>query len=288
MVKSSNSSNGEGNTKPPPVSKEITKKQVSPCKKWVFTLNNYTKEEEDLFRSIVPEISSLYHIGYEVGQSGTPHLQGFIVFKSKCRPSSHKLSNRIHWEKMKGTTQQSIDYCTKEGKTMMSAGIPKPVFVYPMELEWQKDILKEIGEEPDDRVINWIWSQGGGTRKTSTCKYLAVKHKAVVLGGKAADVRNGICTHLQKHGETPGLVVINIPKSFCADFVSYEAFENIKDMCFYSGKYEGGMVVGNSPHLYVFANFAPDESKMTSEGRWNVVNIDEKNEEIDFSIDGGL
>lgn len=277
---SSKSSGGEGNTRPPP-------KQISCSKPWILTLNNYTQEEEDLIRSIVPKVSKCYHLGYEVGEEGTPHLQGFVVFSVKCRPISHGMSKRIHWKKMDGTVQQNYDYCSKEGKPCISGGcekyMKKEVFVYPMELDWQKDILKEIQNEPNDRVINWIWSEAGGTRKTSACKYLAVKHNAIVLGGKAADVRNAICMHLQKFGSTPGLVVINIPKSFSEEYVSYEAFENIKDMCFYSGKYEGGMVVGNSPHLYIFANFHPDVSRMTSEGRWNIVNIDEKN--IDMSID---
>lgn len=44
-------------------------------------------------------------------------------------------------------------------------------------------------------------------------------------------------------------------------------------MCFYSGKYEGGMVVGNNPHLLVFANIEPDTKKM-SDDRFIVQNID--------------
>ena len=95
-------------------------------------------------------------------------------------------------------------------------------------------------------------------------------------GGKAADCRNCIVEYVKKHdGVTPEIVLVNIPKSFCRDFVSYEGFENIKDMCFYSGKYEGGMVVGNSPHLFVFANFPPDEKKMSLD-RWNIIVLDEE------------
>ena len=279
MSSDSSTSSGGGNTRPP-------QKQISPAKNWVLTLNNYTAEELELISSIVPKVSKFYHIGYEEGEQGTPHLQGFIVFTKKCRPSSHKLPNRIHWEKMKGRIEQSITYCQKDGKPFISEGCPRPIHVFPMELEWQKELLKKIETHADVgcRMIHWIWSHKGGTRKTSTCRYLAVKHNALIMGGKAHDVRHGIAKWKETYGNTPDLVVINIPKSFSPEYVSYEGFENIKDMLFYSGKYEGGMVVGNPPHLFIFANFHPDTSKMTEEGRWNIINID-PDDYVDEAID---
>ena len=54
--------------------------------------------------------------------------------------------------------------------------------------------------------------------------------------------------------------------------MSYEAFENLKDMIFYSGKYEGGMICGNCPHLFIFSNFHPDCEKMSVD-RWNIKEI---------------
>jgi hypothetical protein len=275
-MSSSNSSKAEGNT----ISSAPAKKQVSCAKKWCMTLNNYTDEDLQCISSIVPNICSSYIVGMELGEKcKTPHLQCFFEFKVKCRPMSHfvdtSLGKRPHWEKCKGSKEQNFDYCSKEGKVLLChPPIPKPIKVYDCERKWQKDVLQEILEEPDDRTITWIWSHAGGTRKTSMCKYLVVKHNAVITGGKAADVRNCICDYLKNKGHTPELLVINIPRSFNPEFVSYEAFENIKDMCFYSGKYEGGMVVGNSPHLYIFANFEPELDKM-SEDRWRVINIDE-------------
>lgn len=269
-----------GNTISPSVKKIPMKKQISCAKNWCFTLNNYTEDELSSISSIVPGICTKAIVGKEVGESGTPHLQGFCAFKIKCRPMSHGLPKRMHWEKCKGSSAQNEAYCEKDGDVYLRVGFPDPIFVHPCDRQWQKDILEAIEAQPDDRVINWIWSKAGGTRKTSMCKYLAVKHEAIILGGKAADVRNAICDYKKTNGQTPKLVVINIPKSFDPSYVSYEAFENIKDMCFYSGKYEGGMVVGNSPHLYIFANFHPDTKKMTAEGRWNIVNIDPSDDDL--------
>lgn len=280
---SSNSSKAEGNT----ITSAPPKKQISCATKWCMTLNNYTDDDLECISSIVPNLCSSYIVGLELGESGTPHLQCWFHFVKKCRPMSHfketVLGNRPHWEKAKGNKDQNFNYCAKEGKVFISKPkIPKAVKIWPCERPWQKDVLGEIPEEPDDRTINWIWSRFGGTRKTSMCKYLVVKHGAIITGGKAADVRNCICDYLKTHGHTPEIIVINIPRSFDPQYVSYEAFENIKDMCFYSGKYEGGMVVGNSPHLYIFANFHPDEEKC-SKDRWRVRNIDDESTLADIA-----
>lgn len=86
--------------------------QRKPSRKWIFTLNNYTEnecttlEELDVQRIVV---------GKEVGENGTPHLQGFIVFKSNYRLSSlKKLLPRAHWTVPVGTPDACWNYCCKE------------------------------------------------------------------------------------------------------------------------------------------------------------------------------
>lgn len=54
--------------------------------------------------------------GREVGESGTPHLQGVIVFKNPRQLSGVKLLiPRAHLEVMKGTVDQAVDYAHKDG-----------------------------------------------------------------------------------------------------------------------------------------------------------------------------
>lgn len=137
---------------------------------------------------------------------------------------------------------------------------------------WEKEILEKIKEEPDDRTIWWYWEPEGLAGKTQLCKYLTVHHGAIPVSGKGADVRNAICTHLKDTGTCPDLVVFPIPKCYNLEYLSYEALENVKDMYFYSGKYEGGVVCGPNPHVFVFANEEPDYSRMSSD-RWKVVEI---------------
>ena len=58
-----------------------------------------------------------YHIfGYERGEEGTPHLQGYIHLKSASTLSAmKKRMPRAHWEPRRGTVDQAVEYCKKEG-----------------------------------------------------------------------------------------------------------------------------------------------------------------------------
>lgn len=51
----------------------------------------------------------------EVGESGTPHLQGYVVFKKPMRLSAvRQLIPRAHLDIARGTNEQNIAYCTKD------------------------------------------------------------------------------------------------------------------------------------------------------------------------------
>lgn len=93
---------------------ETLPKQVSPSKRWCLTLNNYTNEDLSSLRSIVPEKCSYAIICKEVGENGTPHLQGYIEFKNKGRPFNVFNNPRIHWEKSKGSREDNFNYCSKD------------------------------------------------------------------------------------------------------------------------------------------------------------------------------
>ena len=265
---------GEGNTKPP-------LKRMVPSKKWCFTYNNYPEDAVETLETIFSSLKCEYIFGEEVGENGTPHLQGYVEAPHKIRPiEKFQLDKGIHWEKARGDRSENIKYCAKDGKCVYSRELKpaKPLKLLNDEqlYDWQLEILEQIKEEPDDRTVHWYWSMEGNVGKTSFSKYLVAKHGATLIAGKANDVKNGIVTYVKENGgRTPELVVFPIPMSFdTMSYNMYEAIENIKDMFFYSGKYEGGSVCGNCPHVYIFANMPPDTTRLASD-RWNIVNIDE-------------
>lgn len=83
--------------------------------RWCFTLNNYSQEEEDQIKAI--ECKYIV-FGHEIGEQGTPHLQGFIILNKRVRFSSAKglFPERTHLEIARGTSPEAADYCLKYDK----------------------------------------------------------------------------------------------------------------------------------------------------------------------------
>lgn len=83
----------------------------------VFTINNYSDLEETLVEGSVGNCGIKYIIyGREVGESGTPHLQGYIQANhDKFDRFKNRFGRRIHLEKQKGSSIEARDYCKKDG-----------------------------------------------------------------------------------------------------------------------------------------------------------------------------
>ena len=86
--------------------------------RWCFTLNNPTDDEEQSVCEYLASRGVVYGVfGREVGESGTRHLQGFLILRSAQRLSylRNRLSGRAHFEAARGTSEQARDYCRKDG-----------------------------------------------------------------------------------------------------------------------------------------------------------------------------
>lgn len=83
-------------------------------RQWLFTENNPTGLIDWNY------VDKSNHIRYavyqmEVGEEGTPHLQGYVEFKRTVRLSyCKKLLARAHWEPRRGSRDEARAYCMKD------------------------------------------------------------------------------------------------------------------------------------------------------------------------------
>lgn len=86
-------------------------------KKWCFTINNYTSEDVQYVREVIFPQTKYAIYGEEIApETGTPHLQGFLLFASNQRFSKmKKLLPKAHLEYSYGTPATNKVYCSKGG-----------------------------------------------------------------------------------------------------------------------------------------------------------------------------
>ncbi|AUM61862.1 Rep [uncultured virus] len=256
---------GEGNTKLPP----------APSLYWCFTWNNYNQKDIDLLKEKFVPLNIKYLFSEEIGKKcKTPHLQGFIQFPKKNRPSNLKLPKQIHWEKALGSLEQNLNYCTKDtGKCYTNISFPEklePVLSEKQLYPWQKYLINELEKKPDDRTIYWFWETEGNSGKTTLAIHLYDLFGAIPLEGKKNDI-------LYCAAMFPSKIYIYDLERTMEDYVSYGAIEKIKNGFYMCAKYESKPIRRNKPHVVIFANFEPDYQSL-SRDRWHVVYINEKKE----------
>lgn len=239
-------------------------KQGLQCIFWFFTLNNYSEEHIGILETIFEHECKWYIFQEETGSEGTPHLQGTICLKKKSRLTElKKFDPNIHWEATK-SVKASIEYCTKyesrSGK-IYSHGCALPEKIELTEpYGWQLEIMDIIKTKADNRTIHWFWEPKGKVGKSTLCKYLCVKHDALMLNGKSNDMYNMLAKFRNKRK----IIICDIPRS-CIGYFNYTAIENIKNGLIFSGKYEGSLFWYNWPHVIVFANEPPKTGEMSTD-----------------------
>lgn len=258
-------------------------KQTIQTKNMCYTLNNWSLEQKSKLLEFSKDCEKYVH-GEEVGECGTPHLQGSFILKKKARFSEIKSIlgiNEIHIEKMKGTWTQCFNYCIKDGCNLV---IKDDDYEDPPEClnkedfyPWQKMLYKLLQTKANDRTINWVWDTKGNIGKTAFTRYLGIKERACIIQkGKYADIMNHVF-----NTKNMKIFIVDVPRS-SGNNVSYNAIESIKSGIIFNSKYETGQKFINPPHIVVFANYPPDKSKLSAD-RWNVINLNVRNTGTDIS-----
>jgi len=92
--------------------------------RYCFTWNNYVDNVYEILWDFTQQYCSYMVYGKEVGDSGTPHLQGFFTLKKKeSIVGLRKKGMDCHLEATKGTSVQAAEYCKKD-KDFVEFGTP--------------------------------------------------------------------------------------------------------------------------------------------------------------------
>lgn len=254
--------------------------QGSQAIRWCFTLNNYSEIEVNEVKSWIERLCKYFVVGFEKGENGTPHLQGYVEFKSRKRFTEiSKFNPRLHWEKAKGNREQNREYCTKSGNYTMTAeelSINEQIRLENLQdyqgitwKPWQQQILDIIDTTPDRRTINWIWEETGGVGKSFLCDYILLTRCCIKSGGKKDDVYHQVATMIFEEKKKPEIIILDIPRHNI-EYINYGVLEDLQSRVIQSGKYEGHRINMPKTHVIVFANVEPDYYKFSAD-RWNVI-----------------
>lgn len=243
------------------------------ARSWCFTINNWTDEDLKLVR----DWNKTYMVvGQEVGESGTPHLQGYITFERTYTLSAlKKLHEKAHWEK--ALTKDAANYCMKDGKyeiqdnrkqgkrsdlesvtSMIKERKPlkEIAMEHPIEyIKYNRGIeklaqLTTDTERTEKPTVTWIWGETG----TGKTRYVYERHKDIWACGRDLKWWDGY------NGQEVVLL-----DDFRGDMCKFRELLRILDRYPYRVEFKGGSRNLNSPYIYITCPYPPDEVYNTRE-----------------------
>lgn len=241
--------------------------------KFTFTLNNYTPAEEAAIRKFADSKATFAVCGKEVGENGTPHLQGYMNLRAQTRFTAiKKLMPRAHVEIAKGNDEQNNMYCGKDGdfwtvgepqragkrndlkvvadkivagatSTSVAAEHPATYVKYYKGLEALAQAVQKKRDVNDPPTTIWLWGKSG-VGKTRFA-YDNLPHDQIFI-------KDGTSWWNGYEGQQCILV---------DDFDGHWPFRDLLrflDRYPYKGQVKGGYVEINSPFIIITCEFPPD------------------------------
>lgn len=261
---------------------------------WVFTLNNFTLEQEKILQDFGYFSYIIY--GHEIGEKGTPHLQGYfqLVKKLRMQTLKNKLGiAEIHLEAAKGSPEDNINYCKKEstnvyirGEMKKQGSRTKKFYENIQACDTWEEVLQLDGVERYLRYAREVFDMKPRQKQDeSKLEFYTWQKRIIEICKKEPDDRHiyfiedteggkgktWLCRFLYDNYNAfycgmsksqdiyhaykgERIVLYDIPRCTEQDFVNFGVIEQLKNGIMFSGKYESKTKRYKSPHIFVFSN----------------------------------
>lgn len=237
---------------------------------YCFTVNNYTSSDH-LSCEQLKGFSKYFIVGKEVGEKGTPHLQGYVHFENpRTFDFMKRYLPRAHIEVANGSDQQNRAYCMKEGD-YDEFGEPGPGQGKRMDLKEVADVIKsgKLGidefmfEYPEvyfkysravekmyqamlvprakPPEVHWRWGLAG-TGKTRFCIEKHPNHY----------IKDGT-PWWDGYKQQEAIIIDDFDNQ-----IPYRTLLRMLDRYVYQGQVKGGYVHINSPYIYITSEYPPE------------------------------
>jgi len=244
------------------------------ARSWSFTLNNYTDKDCTLLDNLVCKYV-IY--GKEIGEKGTPHLQGCIILCNASRLSSlKKILPTAHWEITKSTTA-SINYCMKENnfiirdnrsqgkrsdlsacvESLKTGGIKQLITDHPETYIKYHNGLEKLNfrfVKPRDPkcppIVTWLYGRTGSGKT----KQVVDREPDLWISGRDLKFWDGY--------ENQQAILID---DFRKDFCTFHELLRILDRYPLNVNVKGGFRCFNSARIYITSCYPPERVYDTRE-----------------------
>lgn len=221
------------------------------------------------------------------------HFQGWIHVKVKGRPTevAKNLNHRFLGIRLKPCSNAGIEalkeYCMKNETRVSGPWADHPivpprdkiVFKYQDLFIWQKkwaDFFMKT--KPDSRMIHWFVDPAGQSGKSTLADYLVEHHYALIV--QLDEIKN---MKMFVTDETRrACYIVDLTRAEAKEFSKndlYSFLEQLKNGIVRSGKYKGGLLEINPPHVLVLSNDLPDLKQMTGD-RWTVIHLSKESDRL--------